>query len=264
MRFASFASGSSGNCSVLSAGQTHLMLDAGISNKRIEAGLAEAGLAFSDIGGICVTHEHIDHITGLRVFLKKHPTPVYATEGTLKGIETRFRGEIDTGLFRVIDIDRAFEVGGLTVTPFAVEHDAADPCSYRVTDGQSAFAIATDMGNYSGYTVRNLSGLDFLVLEANHDVRMLETGPYPYPLKRRIMSDLGHLSNETAGDLLAEVLNEKMDRVLLCHLSKENNYPALAREAVRLEAAEQTEPEAVAGLDIESAPREGMSPFYYF
>ncbi|MBQ3400637.1 MAG: MBL fold metallo-hydrolase [Lachnospiraceae bacterium] len=90
MRFASFASGSSGNCSVLSAGQTHLMLDAGISNKRIEAGLAEAGLAFSDIGGICVTHEHIDHIAGLRVFMKKHPTPVYATEGTLKGIEARF------------------------------------------------------------------------------------------------------------------------------------------------------------------------------
>ena len=264
MRFASFASGSSGNCSVLSCGQTHLMIDAGISNRKIEARLAEAGLAPSDIAGICVTHEHIDHIAGLRIFLKKHPVGVYATEGTLKGIEARFPGEIDTSLFRVIDIDHEFAVGGLTVTPFAVEHDAADPCSFRVTDGRTSFGIATDMGNYSGYTVRSLSGLDFLVLEANHDIRMLETGPYPYPLKRRIMSDLGHLSNETAGDLLAEVLNEKMHTLLLCHLSRENNYPDLARTAVRVEAAEQTDPERLAGLDIASAPRDDVSPFYYF
>ena len=264
MRFASFASGSSGNCSVLSCGQTHLMIDAGISNKKIETRLAEAGLVPSDITGICVTHEHIDHIAGLRVFLKKHPTELYATEGTLKGIEERFPGEVDTSLFRVIEPDHEFAVGDLSVTPFAVEHDAADPCSFRVTDGASSFGLATDLGNYSSYTVRNLSGLDFLVLEANHDVRMLELGPYPYPLKRRIMSDLGHLSNEAAGDLLAEVLNEKMNTLLLCHLSKENNYPDLARAAVRVEAGEQTDPERLAGLDIVSAPRDEMSSFFYF
>ncbi len=264
MRFASFASGSSGNCSVLSGRRTHLMIDAGISNKKIEARLAEAGLAPSDLSGICVTHEHIDHIAGLRVFLKRHPVELFATEGTLKGIVERFGGEIDTDLFHVIRPDREFRVGEFGVLPFSVEHDAADPCSFRVTDGERCFGIATDMGNYSGYTVRNLSDLNFLVLEANHDIRMLETGPYPYPLKRRIMSDLGHLSNEAAGDLLAEVLNDQLNALLLCHLSQENNYPALAREAVRVEAGEQSDPDRLEGLDITTAPRDDASPFYYF
>ncbi len=229
MKFCSIASGSSGNCIYAGSSDTAVLIDAGISGKRIEQGLNELELTTSDVDGILVTHEHSDHIKGLGVLARRYGIPIYATRGTIAALtETTAIGKIPDGLLREIREDESFFIGSLKVLPFSISHDAAQPVGYRIESGGKAAAVATDMGCYSDYTIRNLSGLDVLLLESNHDVRMLEAGRYPYYLKRRILSEKGHLSNETAGQLLGRVLHDKLREVFLGHLSQENNYEALA------------------------------------
>ena len=131
-----------------------------------------------------------------------------------------------------VEIDQGFALGGMEVRPFAISHDANEPSGFRIENGKKAVAVATDLGMYDGYTVENLKGLNGVVLEANHDIHMLEVGPYPYPLKRRVMGDKGHLSNEWSGRLLCDILHDGLQYVVLGHLSKENNYAELAYETV--------------------------------
>ena len=203
MRMVSIASGSSGNCIYIGSDDTHILVDAGISNKRIMAGLNDLGLAGTDMAGILITHEHSDHIRGLGVISRKYHLPIYGTQKTLNEISScSSLGNFDKGLLKPIDPDVDFMVGDLKIRPFKIDHDAADPVAYRVENGKKSVAVATDMGHYDEYIVENLKGLDAVLLESNHDVRMLETGPYPYHLKRRILGDRGHLSNENAGRLL--------------------------------------------------------------
>ena len=236
MRLCSIASGSSGNCIYVGSDHTHLMVDAGISGKRIEQGLNSLELSAKDMDGILITHEHVDHVKGLGVMARKYALPIYATKGTLDEIRRMGSlGVIPDELYREIHPDEPFAVGDLTVKPMHISHDAADPVAYRVEGERKSAGIVTDLGKYDDYIVDKIQGLDVLLLEANHDIHMLEVGSYPYPLKRRILGDRGHLSNELSGKLLCRVLHDRMKAVFLGHLSKENNYEELAYETVRLE-----------------------------
>lgn len=262
MRFASIASGSSGNCVYAGDDNTHIIIDAGISNRRIEGGLKELGLNATDLSGICITHEHSDHISGLAMFLKKHPVLVYATKETLDRIRPYLAGIPSEDFLHPILPDEVNEVGSLKIQAFSISHDAANPVAYRVTSGKKAVAVATDMGYYSPYTVEHLQHLDALLLESNHDIHMLESGPYPYYLKRRIAGDKGHLSNETAGRLLTEILHDDLKHILLGHISKENNFPDLAYEAVRLEIDLGFGEYKGKDFDIQVASRDHMSEIF--
>ena len=236
MRLCSIASGSSGNCVYVGSDATHLLLDVGISAKRTEAGLKELGLKMGDIDGIFITHEHADHINGLGVLARKYGVPIYGTKGTIDAIsQTRSLGEVDNTLFRYIKADEKCTVKDVSVYPIRTSHDAAEPVAYRISYDGRKIAVITDLGCYNDYTVECLKDLDVLYLEANHDVHMLQAGPYPYYLKQRILGEKGHLSNESAGKLLSRLLHDNMKAVMLGHLSKENNLPELAYESVRVE-----------------------------
>lgn len=236
MRLVSISSGSSGNCIYTGSNNTHLLIDAGISGKRIDAGLHGADISGFDLSGILVTHEHSDHIASIGVMHRRYNLPIYATRGTIDGIlSSPSIGNVDTGLFHVIESGSDFEIGDLCIHAHPVSHDANDPVAYRVTDGKSSVGVCTDLGRYDEGTVRAFSGVNALLIEANHDVNMLQVGRYPYPLKRRILSDKGHLSNETAGTLLCKLMHDDLHDVFLGHLSAENNLPDLCYEAVRLE-----------------------------
>ena len=236
MRLCSIASGSSGNCIYVGSDDTHLLIDTGISRKKIEEGLDAIGIDGSQLSGIFITHEHIDHIQGLGVFSRKYKIPIYATKGTLRGIQmSKSLGEMPEGLYREITVDAWIEVGDLCVKAFAISHDANEPTGFRVEFEDKAVAVATDLGVYDDYIVKNLESVQALVLESNHDVHMVEVGPYPYHLKQRVLGKHGHLSNELSGRLLCQILHDGLKCVLLGHLSKENNYPALAYETVKLE-----------------------------
>lgn len=264
MRMVSIASGSSGNCIYIGSDHTHILVDAGISNKRIQQGLNDIGLSGKDMDGIFITHEHSDHIKGLGVLSRKYHIPIYGTRETLDEIAlSSSLGEFDRELLTPVCPDKDFEVGDLTVRPFRIDHDAANPVAYRVENGRKSVAVATDMGHFDQYIIDNLQGLDALLLESNHDVRMLETGPYPYYLKRRILGDHGHLSNENAGRLLSCLLHDKLKKVFLGHLSKENNYAELAYETVKLEIDGGDCPYGASDFSISVAGRDCMSEIIY-
>lgn len=264
MRMVSIASGSSGNCIYIGSDSTHLLVDVGISGKRIEQGLNEIGLKGSDVNGILITHEHSDHIKGLGVLSRKHHIPVYGTKETLEEIAgTSSLGKLDLDLLKPICPEISFSVGDLTVKPFQIYHDAANPVAYRVEHGEKSVAVATDMGHFDQTIIDHLKNLDAVLLESNHDVRMLETGPYPYYLKRRILGDKGHLSNENAGRLLSFILHDNLKKILLGHLSKENNYAELAYETVRMEIDEGSCPYGSSDFSISVAGRDCMSEIIY-
>lgn len=238
MRMCSIASGSSGNCIYIGTDATHLLVDVGISGKRTEAGLKELDLSMRDIDGVFITHEHADHVAGLGVLGRKYNMPIYATKGTIEAIKRNSSlGEIPEELFMPVSADEKIIIKDLVCNPMKISHDAAEPVAYRISHGKKKVGIITDLGTYDDYTVESLKGMDALLLEANHDVNMLQVGPYPYHLKKRILGERGHLSNEMAGQLLCSLLHEKLQAVILGHLSKENNLPELAYEAVRVEVA---------------------------
>jgi phosphoribosyl 1,2-cyclic phosphodiesterase len=209
LELCAIASGSSGNCICVGSDNTHLLIDAGVSGKRIENGLNEIDLKTSEMQGILVTHEHTDHIAGLGVLARRYGIPIFATEKTIDAIvNTKSVGKIEEGLFQAITPGKRFSIGELTINPISISHDAADPVAYKVIHGDKNVAVVTDLGNYNQAIVDELQGLDALLLEANHDIKMLQTGAYPYPLKRRILGDRGHLSNERSGQLLSELLHD--------------------------------------------------------
>ena len=236
MRMCSIASGSSGNCVYVGSDATHLLVDVGISGKKTESGLEELGISGGDLDGILITHEHADHISGLGVLARKYEIPIYATRGTIEAVrQMKSMGSIDQELWVEVKEDQRFTIKDLTVNPLRISHDAAQPVAYRISYGSKRVAVCTDLGVYNDYTVECLKGLDAILLEANHDVNMLQVGPYPYPLKQRILGSRGHLSNENSGRLLCRILHDKLKTILLGHLSKENNLPELAYETVKVE-----------------------------
>lgn len=261
MRLCSIASGSSGNCIYVGSDATHLLVDVGISGKRTEAGLTKLDLNANDIDGILITHEHSDHIAGLGVLCRKYHIPVFATKGTINAIlSSGGKSAPDPELFCEIEADKKLIIKDLTVSPMRISHDAAEPVAYRIGYENKKVAICTDLGIYNDYTVECLKGMDAVLLEANHDVNMLQVGPYPYYLKQRILGDRGHLSNENSGRLLNRILHDKMKAIMLGHLSKENNMPELAYEAVRMEITMGEGPYKADDFFISVADRNEVSP----
>lgn len=260
MKMCSIASGSSGNCIYIGTDATHLLVDVGISGKKTVEGLNNLGLAGSDIDGILITHEHADHISGLGVMCRKFGIPVYGTGGTISAVKKMWSlGKIDDSLFNVVNADEKFILKDITVNPMKISHDAAEPVAYRFQYGAKRMAVATDLGIYDDYTVECLKGMDVLFLEANHDINMLQVGPYPYYLKQRILGSRGHLSNELSGKLLSCLLHDKLKSVILGHLSKENNLAELAYETVRLEISMSDNPYKPEDFPIYVASRSEMS-----
>ena len=236
MRFAPIASGSSGNCIFVGTDTTNILIDDGISFKRTSEGLKSLGIDIHDIDAVLVTHEHTDHTQGLGVLSRKLSIPIYSTRGTADGIrETSSLGKIDEDLFNYVNADETFEIKDLSIKPIHISHDANDPTAFTLCEGTKKVSVVTDLGTYTDYTVDAIKNSDIIMLEANHDVSMLEVGPYPYYLKQRILSDHGHLSNENSGRLLSSVLHDEVKAIFLGHLSKENNIPELAYESVRFE-----------------------------
>ena len=232
----SIASGSSGNCIYVGSDTTHILVDVGISGKRTKEGLEKLGIKAEELDGIFITYEHADHISGLGVMARKYGIPIYGTRGTLEAIRySSAVGEIDESLFQEVEADNKIIVKDLTLNPMRISHDAAEPVAYRISHGRQKLGIITDLGCYNDYTVECLRDLDVLYLEANHDINMLQVGPYPYYLKQRILGKKGHLSNEAAGKLLSRLLHDDMKAIVLGHLSQENNLPELAYETVRVE-----------------------------
>lgn len=263
MRISTVASGSSGNCIYVGSDNTHVLIDAGISKKRTEIGLKANDIDMKDISAILITHEHIDHINGLGVISRKYEIPIYATGKTIEEIKyNRKLGEIPEYLYVEINEDKHFDIGDLDICPFAISHDAVQPVAYRINCGGKAVAVATDMGKYNDYTVSNLEKLDALVIEANHDIRMLLAGTYPYYLKQRILGDRGHLSNEMSGRLINDILHDGIKHILLGHLSKENNYEDLAYETVRSEIALSDNQYKADDFDITVAKRDVNSVLF--
>ena len=265
MELCSIASGSSGNCICAGSDDCHVLIDAGISGKRIEEGLNSIDLKTAGIQGILITHEHIDHIGGLGVIARKYGIWIYATKGTIDAVlHTKSIGKIDEDLFRAIEPEVDFTIGDLVVEPIAVSHDAADPVAYKIRQQDKVMAVMTDLGTYDEHIVEKLRNLDALLLEANHDVRMLQAGTYPYPLKQRILGEKGHLSTEMSGQLLGQVLHDNFKHVILGHLSKENNFPDLAYETVRLEIELGDNPYKGDDFPLHVAKRDEISPKIIF
>lgn len=254
------ASGSSGNAIYVGNENQHILIDAGISGKKIEERLNELDLTGKDLDAILITHEHSDHIAGLGVLSRKLHIPIYATAGTIHAIlQENKLGKVDENLFHVVSQGEQFCVGDFDIKMIPTWHDAAEPCAYRISCQQESVAIMTDLGNYDQNIVDELQGIDALLLEANHDIRMLQMGPYPYYLKQRILGQKGHLSNERCGQLLCQLLHDNFKGVILGHLSKENNLEELAYEAVRMEITMGDNPYKAEDFPIYVATRDGLS-----
>ena len=229
MRLVTFASGSTGNCALVSAGG-HILIDAGISLRRIRSHLSLSGLTPENISGVLITHEHSDHINGLAMLVKYHKIPVYAPAAVAVFLRGSIPG-IDACL-REIEPDEAFSLGDMNIRAFPTPHDARKSVGYRI-EGDAVFGFATDMGHVTEEVVSGLSGADAALIEANHDVDMLLGGPYPAYLKRRVLSDRGHLSNEEGAALALRLACSGTRSIILGHLSRENNTPSLALRTVR-------------------------------
>ncbi len=236
MIIAPISSGSRGNSILIAHEGTRLLVDAGISGKRIEEGLSFYGYRPTDLNGLLITHEHTDHIQGLGVFLRKYDIPVYAPKETIAAVLSSPKiGKVNPALFNPIEVGECTQIEKVSVFPIKVVHDAVNPVCYRFDTSEKSCAVVTDLGCYDDTLVSRLKGLDTVLIESNHDIRMLQTGPYPFPLKQRIWGSQGHLSNENCGRLLSRIAGKRLKHIILGHLSGENNYPELAFEAVRNE-----------------------------
>lgn len=222
-------SGSSGNCYYLGSADSGILIDAGRSARQIEAALCDNGLSPDRIRAIFVTHEHSDHVQGLRVFASRHKLRVYASHGTVAAM--RDKGIINEKVDIVPIGLQSIETDAACVTPFRISHDCAEGFGYvaETPDGRKT-CFATDTGVLTREMMDAISGCDTAVLESNHDVNMLECGAYPYILKQRILSDHGHLSNDACADAAAELVRSGTTRFVLAHLSRENNLPELAMQ----------------------------------
>lgn len=236
MKLCSIASGSSGNCIFVGSRNTNILVDAGISAKKIEYGLKRIDIHPDTIQGILVTHEHIDHVSGIGVMARRYNIPIYATYETVMEIcRMKTLGEIPAELFRYVEPDKTITINDISIEPFSTSHDAANPVCFTLKADGEKIGIATDLGKYDDYILSKLKDSDLLMIEANHDINMLLVGRYPYFLKQRILGDKGHLSNDTSADLISKLISKKKQHIILAHLSKENNYEELAYETVLCE-----------------------------
>jgi len=229
IRFASLGSGSRGNALIVDAGDTKVLLDCGFSVRATVDRLARLAVSPEEIDGIVVSHEHSDHIAGVRRFAGRFGIPVYLTHGTRQGLEQECPSSMDCRLINGAD---AFCVGGLEMIPFTVPHDAREPVQYLFSDGSRRLGVLTDCGAITPHVIDVLTRCNALVLECNHDPEMLAASTYPASLKRRISGAYGHLDNLQAADLLRKIDSSRLQHVMAAHLSEQNNRPELAARAL--------------------------------
>lgn len=230
MIFCSLFSGSSGNSIFIATKNTKILIDAGLPGKTIEKALCDIGQDVNMLDAIFVTHEHIDHTKGVGVLSRKYNIPVYANEPTWNAMESII-GKVSEHNIKCI-ADKYVTIKDIDVQNYRTSHDAACSVGYSIYEGRKKACIATDLGYFSDDVKHSITDADILLLESNHDVEMLKVGPYPYSLKMRILSNIGHLSNDACGNAIISILNDKHKRIVLGHLSKTNNYPDLAYQTV--------------------------------
>lgn len=231
LNFCSLYSGSSGNSLFVETDNTKLLVDAGVSCKKIESALADIAVNPEELDAILVTHEHIDHVQSLGTLSKKFDLPVFVNQETLDAMPKQ-RDKISQNNVNLFKVNEKFEIGDLTIKPFSIPHDAANPCGFNIFKDNKKMSIATDIGHMTNDILKNLEESLFIMLEANYDPEVLRCSRYPFYLKSRISSDLGHLPNEMAGKTICHLLNSGLKTAMLGHLSKESNFPELAYQTV--------------------------------
>ncbi len=226
LQVCTLASGSSGNAIYVGTEDKKILVDAGLSGKEINKRLKEINLGVKELDLILITHEHSDHIKGAGVLARRCNIPLYATEGTWEASADKL-GKIDKDCRCVIDT-KGFSIGSCDIKPFPIPHDAREPVGYTIASRTAKVAIATDMGEITNEVMSEIKDSNLVILESNHDLEMLKIGPYPWSLKKRVMSTKGHLSNDDAGAGVVELVKNSVSCILLAHLSKDNNVPELA------------------------------------
>ena len=231
LNFCSLYSGSSGNSLLVSTENTNILIDAGVSSKKIETALNNLDVDPYKLNGILITHEHSDHIQGLGTFAKKFDLPVYVNQKTLDAMPKQ-KEKIAEKNINIIKIEEKFEINDLKIKPFSIPHDAANPCGFCIFKDNKKMSIATDIGHMTNGILKNLEDSLFVLLESNYDPEVLMYSKYPYPLKNRIRGPIGHLSNQDAGKTISCLLHSGLKQAMLGHLSKESNFPELAYKTV--------------------------------
>ncbi len=218
-------SGSGGNCTFLATGKVKILVDAGFSGRETERRLAGIGERLESLSAILITHEHSDHVGGLGRLAKKYRIPVYITAATRAALSP----QIELPVVETIAPGQEFQIADLTIEPFTIPHDAVDPVAYRFTAAGVRVALATDLGYLPENVKHYLRGCQAMILESNHDLEMLRSGPYPWHLKQRVMGRTGHLSNTALGEFLRDEFDGEAQTVILAHLSEQNNHPQIAQ-----------------------------------
>ena len=229
--FCSLYSGSSGNSLFVESQNTKILVDAGVSCKKIEKALEDIDVNPSTLDGILITHEHSDHVQGLGTFSKKFDLPVFVNQETLDAMPTQ-KDKISDKNIKTFKVTEKFEIGDLTINPFSIPHDAANPCGFNIYKDDKKISIATDIGHITNSILKELEESLFIMLEANYDPNVLKCSTYPFNLKTRIAGPTGHLSNEMAGKTISYLIKSGLKNAMLGHLSKESNFPELAYKTV--------------------------------
>jgi len=252
-------SGSSGNCTFITDGKTNLLIDAGVSAVRICSALAQIGYSPSDIHGILLTHEHRDHVSGVGAMSRNFSIPVYANSGTMqKTLE--IAGWIFDDNMQVFTSNEKFVVGDMEVFPFSIPHDTVDPVGYTFRFDGKYYSVATDIGYVTDGILKHLCKSEAVLIESNHDVQMLNDGPYPYYLKKRISGQKGHLSNDAAALLATQLVKWGTQRVVLGHLSEKNNTPHVAYQTA-VDCFEKNGITVEKDVQLQIAPADGICGF---
>ncbi|MPW25278.1 MBL fold metallo-hydrolase [Alkalibaculum sp. M08DMB] len=229
MKFCSLYSGSSGNCLFLEDNNTKILIDGGVSGKKIVENLKQIDVKPEEIDALLITHDHIDHTRGVGILSRRYNIPIYSNQGTWD-IASKSLGKIAADNCIIFKSNNELCINGLSIMPFLIHHDAGEPVGFSITNGKQKIGIITDTGEVTEGILSNLQECDLVMIESNHDVQMLKVGRYPYYLKKRILSKIGHLSNEDAAEIILRLVNEGLNKVILAHLSEENNFPELAFE----------------------------------
>ena len=251
MKFCSLYSGSSGNSLLVQTENTNILIDAGVSCRKIENALADLNIDVDSIDGVLVTHEHTDHVNGLGVLAKKHNIPIYVNQETLDAMPVQ-REKIPEENIKLFKVADKFEINDLKIKPFEIPHDAANPCGFNIFNNNKKISIATDIGSVNWKLVKNLEDSEFILLEANYDPEVLKYAPYPFALKQRIAGPTGHLPNEEAGKTISHLLQSGLKTAMLGHLSKNSNFPELAYKTVVEELMASNHDESALTLSVAS------------